>query len=316
MSEPHPEEQLWNLLRGALATRALAIAADLRVPDALAGGPRPVEEVAREVGADPDTLHRVLRALASDGVFAEEEPGVFRNTPASELLGREGWDDFAHLFGGIWHRAAGELGPSGEPTFQPTFGAEFWAWLAAHPADRAAFDSAMVQGVERRVERLAALDWRGDETVVDVGGGNGSLLVELLKRQPGLQGIVFDLPETNRDEASLGDRCTFVAGSFFESVPQGDVYVLSTILHDWDDERAAAILRTIHAAGSFDTRLLIIDSVVPSGNDPNGSKWLDLLMLALFGGRERSEAQWRELLGVAGFEPVLFDERLVEARWR
>jgi hypothetical protein len=316
MSEPHPEEQLWNLLRGALATRALAIAADLRLSDALAGGPRPVDEVAREVGADPDTLHRVLRALASDGVFAEEALGVFRNTPASELLGREGWDDFAHLFGGIWHRAAGELEASGEPTFQPTFGSEFWAWLAAHPADRAAFDNAMVQGVERRVERLTALEWRGDETVVDVGGGNGSLLVELLKRQPGLRGIVFDLPETNRDEASLGDRCTFVAGSFFESVPAGDVYVLATILHDWDDERAAAILRTIRAAGSFDTRLLIIDSVVPSGNDPNGAKWLDLLMLALFGGRERSEAQWRELLAETGFEPVLFDERLIEARWR
>ena len=316
MSEPNPEGQLWDLLRGALATRALAIAADLRVPDTLAGGPRPVEEVAREVGADPDTLHRVLRALASDGVFAEEEPGVFRNTPASELLGREGWGDFAHLFGGIWHRAAGELEPSGEPTFPATFGTDFWAWLAAHPADRAAFDRAMVQGVEGRVERLAALDWRGDETVVDVGGGNGSLLVELLNRRPGLQGIVFDLPETNRDEMSLGDRCTFVAGSFFESVPEGDVYVLSTILHDWDDQRAAAILRTIHAAGSFDTRLVILDSVVPSGNDPGGSKWLDLLMLALFGGRERSEAQWRELLGATGFEPVSIDERLIEARWR
>jgi hypothetical protein len=316
MSEARPEGQLWDVLRGALATRALAIASDLRLPDALTGGPRPVEEVAREVGADPDTLHRVLRALASDGVFAEEEPGVFRNTPTSELLGQEGWGDFAHLFGGIWHRAAGELEPSGEPTFAATFGTDFWAWLAAHPTDRAAFDRAMVQGVDRRVERLAALDWRGDETVVDVGGGNGSLLVELLSRQPGLQGIVFDLPETNRDESSLGDRCTFVAGSFFESVPAGDVYVLSTILHDWDDERAAAILRTIHAAGSFDTRLVIIDSVVPSGNDPNGSKWLDLLMLALFGGRERSEAQWRELLGETGFEPVLFDERLIEARWR
>jgi hypothetical protein len=316
MSEARPEGQLWDLLRGALATRALAIAADLRLPGALTGGPRPVQEVAREIGADPDTLHRLLRALASDGVFAEEEPGVFRNTPSSELLGQEGWGDFAHLFGGIWHRAAGELEASGEPTFPGAFGTDFWAWLAAHPTDRAAFDRAMVQGVDRRVERLAAIDWRGDETVVDVGGGNGSLLVELLRRQPGLQGIVFDLPETNRDEASLGERCTFVPGSFFESVPAGDVYVLSTILHDWDDERAAAILRTIHAAGSFDTRLFILDAVVSSGNDPDGSKWLDLLMLALFGGRERSEAQWRELLGATGFEPVSIDERLIEARWR
>jgi hypothetical protein len=200
--------------------------------------------------------------------------------------------------------------------FPQAFGTDFWTWLSAHPAERATFDRAMVQGVEQRVERLMSLDWRGDETVVDVGGGNGSLLVELLNRQPGLQGIVFDLPETNRDETSLGERCTFVAGSFFESVPAGDVYVLSTTLHNWDDERAAAILRTIYAAGSFDTRLVILDAVVPSGNEPHGAKWSNLMVLALFGGRERSEAQWRELLGATGFEPVLIDERLIEARWR
>jgi DNA-binding Lrp family transcriptional regulator len=316
MSEPNPEGQLWDLMRGALATRALAIAADLRVPDALAGGPRPVAEVAREVGADPDTLHRVLRALASDGVFAEEEPGVFRNTPASELLGRDGWDDLAHFHGGIWHRAAGELQPSGEVTFPQAFGTDFWSWLAAHPTERLAFDRAMVQGVEQRIERLTSLDWHGDETVVDVGGGNGSLLAALLSRKPGLQGIVFDLPETDHDEASLGERCTFVAGSFFESVPLGDVYVLSTVLHNWDDERAAIILRMIHAAGSFDTRLVILDAVVPAGNEPHGAKWSNLMVLALFGARERSEAQWRALLDDTSFEPVRIDERLIEARWR
>jgi hypothetical protein len=316
MSEPNPEGQLWELMRGALATRALAIAADLRVPGALEGGPRPVEEVARGVGADPETLDRVLRALASEGVFAEEEPGVFRNTPASELLGRDGWDDFAHFHGGIWHRAAGELQPSGEPSFPQAFGTDFWTWLAAHPTERATFDRAMGQGVEQRVGRLLSLDWHGDETVVDVGGGNGSLLVELLSRKPGLQGIVFDLPETNRDETNLGERCTFVAGSFFESVPLGDVYVLSTVLHNWDDERAATILRTIHAAGSFDTRVVILDAVVPAGNEPHGAKWSNLMVLALFGARERSEAQWRALLDDAGFEPMRIDERLIEARCR
>jgi hypothetical protein len=315
MSEPSPEEQLWDLLRGALGARALGIAAELRVADALAAGPRPVEEVAKEIGADADTLHRILRALASDGVFAEGDPGVFRNTPASELL-REGWGEFAYHFGGTWHRAAGELDVTGEPSFPRVFGSEFWSWLAAHPAERASFDRAMEQGKERRVERLAELDWRDDETVVDVGGGNGSLLVELLKLQPGLRGIVFDLPETVRDEDSLGDRIEFVEGSFFERVPEGDAYVLSTILHDWDDESAAAILRTIHAAGGADTRLVILDAVVPAGNDPNGAKWLDLLMLALAGGRERSEAQWRALLDSTGFEPVLIEERLIEARWR
>jgi len=316
MSGLAPEERLWDLIRGALGTRALAVVADLRVADALAGGARRIEDVAHEVGADADTLHRLLRALASDGVFAEEEHGTFRNTEASELLRRDGWNDFAHLFGGAWHRTAGELDATGEAPFPRIFRTDFWTWLAAHPAERAAFDHAMEQGKERRVERLAALEWRGDETVVDVGGGNGSLLVALLRHHPGMRGIVFDLPETVRDEASLGDRCTFVRGDFFESVPPGDVHVLSTILHDWDDERAAAILRTIRAAARADGRLVMLETVVPPGNEPHGAKWLDLLMLAFSGGRERDEAQWQALLAGAGFEPVRLEDGLIEARSR
>ena len=221
-------------------------------------GPRPVDELAREVGADPDALHRMLRALASDGVFAEEEPGVFRNTEASEGLRRgTRWHDFAHLFGGVWHRALGELDAAGEPTFERIHGTDFWSWLAEHPDERAAFDRAMSGSWEWKVDRVASAEWRGDELVVDVGGGNGSLLVELLRRRPGLRGIVFDLPETMRDETALGDRIEFVAGSFFERVPPGDVYVLSTILHDWDDERAgrscarsAPLRRTTRACSS------------------------------------------------------------------
>jgi hypothetical protein len=312
MSDPAPEDRLWNLLRGALGTRALGIAADLRVAERLANGPRPIDELAREVGADADALRRLLRALASDGVFAEEAPGVFRNTEASEAL-RDGWDDFARLFGGVWHGVAGALDTSGKPAFPRIHGSDFWAWLADHPDERAAFDRAMEQGWEGRVERLASFEWHGDETVVDVGGGNGSLLVELQRRHPGLRGIVFDLPETNRDEARLGDRIEFVAGSFFDRVPEGDVYVLSTILHDWDDARAAAILRTIRAAARADARLLVIETVMPPGNEPHGAKWLDLLMLALLGGRERDEAQWRALLRDGGFEPVRLQDGLIEA---
>jgi hypothetical protein len=316
MSEPAPEEIVWNLLRGALGTRALAIVAELRVADALDAGALGVEELAEELGADADTLQRLLRALASDGVFTEQEPGVFRNTTAYELLRGDGWRDFAQLFGGVWMRAIEPLDATGEAVFPRVFDADFWSWLAEHADERAAFDRAMEQGKERRAERLAALEWRGDETVVDVGGGNGSLLVGLLNRHPGLRGIVFDLPETVRDEDALGDRCTFVEGSFFERVPAGDVYVLSTILHDWDDEPAAAILRTIRAAAAPGARLVLLEAVVQPGNEPDGAKWLDLLMLALFRGRERDEAQWRALLADGGFEPVRIDERLIEARCR
>jgi O-methyltransferase domain/Dimerisation domain len=318
MTAVSPEQRLWDLLRGALATRALGLVADLRVADALADGPRPADEIAREIGADPDTLHRLLRALASDGVFAETEPGTFANTDASELLvGGAGWGDFAHLFASVWLRTIGELDASGKPPFPELFGTDFWSWLAANPSERAAFDRAMEQGGERRIERLAAVDWRGNETVVDVGGGNGSNLVGLLERRPGLRGIVFDLPETVRDEEALrAAGCSFVAGSFFDSVPEGDAYVLSTILHDWDDNSAAAILRTIRAAAQPGTALYLIESVVQPGNDPDGAKWLDLLMLALFAGRERDEAQWRTLLSGAGWEPVSLEDGLIEARCR
>jgi hypothetical protein len=307
-------EVVWELLRGGLATRALAIAADLRVARALADGPRPVEELAREAGADPDALHRILRALASDGVFEEVEPGIFGNTEASEELLRDGWDDFAHLFGGVWLRAAGELRADGEPTFPRLFGADWWSWVGARPDERGAFDRAMAGGKERSADRLDALEWRGDETVVDVGGGNGSLLRALLDRRPGLRGIVLDLPETARDEATFDERLQFVAGSFFERVPSGDVFVLAGILHDWDDERAGAILRTVRAAAGERARLVLLESVVAAGNEPDGAKWLDLLMLTLSAGRERAEAQWRDLLAATGWEPVSVVSGLIQAR--
>ncbi len=319
MSDHSPDEQVWDLLRGALATKALGTVADLRVADALAGGPRPVTELAEELGAHPDTLHRILRALASDGVFAEDEPGVFRNTDASKLLRTEhpdAWPDFAHLFGGAFYRATESLDArTSHSIFAETFGDDFWTWLAAHPDERAIFDRAMSGGKGRSGERLSALDWHGDETVVDVGGGNGALLHDLLARVPDVRGIVLDLPETVRDE-DLGDRIEFVEGSFFDSVPAGDVYVLSGILHDWDDERAGAILRTIRAGAPAEARLVIVESVIGPGNDPNGAKWLDLLMLVLIDGRERTETEWRTLLEGAGFVVDEIEDGLIRARCR
>jgi hypothetical protein len=313
--ERAPEEILWNLMRGALTARALGIVADLRVANVLADGPHSVDDIAREVGAHSDNLHRFLRALASDGVFAETEPGVFANTPASEQLQRDAWDDFAHLFGTVFHRTAGELNVEGEQTFRRLFGADFWTWLAANPAERAAFDRAMAGGKGWKAERLAQVRWREGETVVDLGGGNGALLVELRRHRPELRGIVFDLPEADRDESGFGDGLEFVAGSFFENVPSGDTYLLSAILHDWEDEQATAILQTIRSCAPPDARVLISETVIARDNEPSGAKWLDLLMLAL-GGRERDETQWRTLLESAGLEPLSIEDGLIQARCR
>ena len=316
MSNRAPESDLWDALRGALVTRALAIVSDLGIAQKLADGPRPVAELAHETGADPDTLNRLLRALASDGIFVEEKPGVFRNTDVSDQLLDDGWAALAHFFGGVWHQAAGLLDASGKAAWPELHDTDFWSWLATHPEERALFDTSMEQGKNQRAERFDRVEWRDGETVVDVGGGNGSLLTALLERQPGLRGIVFDLPETVRDETTFGGRIRFAEGSFFESVPEGDVYLLSTILHDWDDESAAAILRTIRAGAPPHARLVLFEAVVPEGNEPGGGKWLDLLMLALFAGRERNEAQWRELLEANGFEPTSIEHELIQARCR
>lgn len=303
---------LWDFLRGALMTKALAAVVDAGVPKALADGPRPVTEL----DGDPDTLQRLLRALASDGVFRETEPGVFAHTDESRRLLGPGWSEFAHLFGGVFFEATTELdATTARSPFEGRFGTGFWEWLAANPAERATFDAAMAGERDRAAEQIAALEWREDEVVVDVGGGNGALLVELIELRPELRGVVLDLPETVRDEARFGDRIEFVAGSFFESVPEGDAYVLSGILHDWPDEDAARILRTMRAAAPEHARLLVNESVIRPGNDPDGAKWLDLLMLVLAGGRERDEQQWRELFESAGWELAkLHESGLIEAR--
>jgi hypothetical protein len=306
---------VWEGLRGALTTRALGIVAEHGVARALRDGPVSVDDVAARSGADPDVLYRVLRALASDGIFAEVEPRVFAHTEESSLLTEDGWDAFARLFGGSWLLAVAALDASGEASFPGVFGDEFWSWLRSHSEERALFDRAMEQNWQSRIERLDAVGFRGDETVVDVGGGNGSLLRALLERHPEMRGIAFDLPETVRDESSFGERLTFVEGSFFDAVPPGDVHLLSTIIHDWDDERALRILRTVRASAG--ERLVLIEAIVEPGNEPSGAKWLDLLMLVISAGRERTEDEWRALLTESGWEPARFHEQgVIEARPR
>ena len=196
---------------------------------------------------------------------------------------------------------------TGEPAFDAVFGAPWDDYLAADPDASTRFNRFMAGGKDALADVLAAEGWRGDETVVDVGGGNGALMEALLERRPGLRAVVVDLPHvaTEAEEriraAALTERCEVVAGNYFDGVPAGgDVYVLSHILHGWNDERARGVLATVRQAIRNDGRVVIVDGVVAPPNEPAG-KLMDLLMLSV-GGRERTEQEWRELLASGGFE--------------
>ena len=263
MTTRRVEEDLWQLFWGALVTRLLATTADLGIADALADGPRPVGEALARSG--PIRTRCTACSARSRATVCSPRRRRGSETPRLPRA-------CAAERGGTTSRTCSAV--SG--TRRSVAHRRRRAHLRARPRHRllelARRASGRARGVRSRhvrklggkADRVADAGWRGDELVVDVGGGNGALLVELLRRRPGLRGVVFDLPETTRDEAAFGGRIEFVAGSFFERVPPGDVYVLSTILHDWDDDRAGQILRAIRAAAPDEGRLLVVDAVVPA----------------------------------------------------
>src|SRR5262249_28867669 len=264
------------------------------------------------------SLYRLLRALASIGIFAEDPDGRFRLTPLAECLRSDvpgTQRPAALLMGGEHYRSWGEFLYSvrtGRTAFDHAYGMPVFDYLAVHPEQAEVFDAAMtaIHGAETGA-MLAAYDFSGVGTLVDVGGGNGSLLCAVLRQYPSMHGVLFDRGHVverarpNLRAAGVEGRCRAVAGSFFESVPPGgDAYLLRHIIHDWDDEQSLRILRNCRRAVGGQARLLIVESVIPPGNEPSFSKWLDLNMLVVPGGLERTEAEYRDLLQQAGFRLV------------
>ena len=312
-------EQMLVLLGGFVVTQALATVSRLRIAELVHERPRTAEELATAAGADPDALARVLRALASIGVFAHVD-GVVHHTELSELLRSDAQGSVrghVEVFAGLHYRVWGDADRSlrtGEPAFERVFGMPLFDWLATHPEDSDLFNRSMAAGVAARQAALLARDWSDIETVVDVGGGTGAMLTSLLRAEPHLRGVVFDLPhlragaEASIDAAGVGDRCSFEGGSFLDGVPAGaDVYVLSQILHDWSDDDAVSILEVCATAVRRDSLLLLVEVVLGPGDAPDWGKFLDLFMLVLLGGRERSEDDWRRLLDRGGFALVAAD---------
>jgi hypothetical protein len=296
-------------------SQAIHVAAKLGITDLLRDGPGTPAKLARATGTHERSLYRLLRALASVGIFAEDADGRFALTPLAECLRSDlpGSQHAAAVMNGEEHyRAWGDFLYSvrtGQTAFEHVYGKPVFEYLAEHPEPAHIFDAAMtgIHGAETQA-MLAAYDFAPYRTLVDVGGGNGSTLLGVLQRYPPLHGVLFDMPHVvararaNLEAAGVASRCRAVGGSFFEAVPPGgDAYLMRHIIHDWDDEKSLAILRQCRQAMTPAARLLIVESVIPPGNGPFFGKLLDLNMLAIPGGLERTEAEYRELFAAAGF---------------
>ena len=305
----------FDVLWGAIPMQCLFVVAKLGVADQLVDGPRPLVDVATDVGADADALSRIVRALVPLGVFTRPAPGSLALGPIGELLvdDRAGSLRFLAIFWGEEvFRAWGDAlhsARTGKPAFDHVFGEQHWDWLSTRPEKARTFDRATSGGAASRMPPLLARDWSDASTVVDVGGGSGSLLRAVLLQEGHLHGTLFDLPhvvDTARpliDADRLGGRCQIVGGSFFEEIPAGaDIYLLAQILHDWNDEDALRIVRGVREAVPRDGLLFVVELIIPDDDGPHPSKLLDLQMLILLGGRERSLEEWRDLLARGGFE--------------
>lgn len=304
-----------QMFGGSWITQGIWVAAELGIADLLTDGSRTAGELAEKTHTHSNALYRVLRALASVGIFAEDAHGRFSLTPLADLLRTDASASqrpFAIMMGAEFHGAWGELLHSvrtGEPGFEKKFGVPFFQYMTEHPDRHSIYDSAMgAFGKEESKPVLDAYDFAAFHTVVDVGGGSGLFLTAMLNQYPALHGVLFDLPavadraRTTISGAGLSDRCQIVGGDFFSSVPVGgDAYVMQHIIHDWDDNEAIAILRNCREAMNPEGRILVVETVIPPGNEPCFGKWLDLMMLVV-GGCERTEEQYRRLFSEAGLK--------------
>lgn len=312
--------RLFEMATAYYVSNALYAAARLGLADRLNASPRPAAEVAAEVGADPDALQRLLRFLAAAGVVEERAPASFALTPLGEGLRRDVEDSLAAVvlqFASPWQQrswaALEHSVRTGAPAFESVFETSVFSFLAGHPDEAAVFNRSMSFFAGSASAAAAeAYDFSRFRTVADVGGGRGALLAHVLRSNAGLRGILFDLPhvvagvEERFAAEGLGERCQVVAGDFFQSVPSGaDAYVLKSVIHDWDDERSSVILSNCRGAMPDDGTLLLVESVQPDAVEAGaGSRVVtgsDLNMLVHTGGRERTEREFRTLLGNAGF---------------
>jgi hypothetical protein len=329
--DEQPAAALMRLVSGFQVSQAISVAAELRVVDLLGDGPRDADELAVTTGSHPRSLYRLLRALAAVGVFRENADGRFALTPLGDCLRSDatvaplavffGQPDYWQAWGDLRHSVQ-----TGEYAFRHVHGMSPWEYRLRDPEAGAVFDQAMTGRSSAEVDAaLAAYDFGRFGTVVDVGGGQGAFIAGLLARHQGTRGVLFDLAhvvaraEPLLEAAGVADRCRVEAGSIFESIPEGgDVYVLKRVLHDWEDEDAAAILRMCRRVTAADQPLVVIDWVIRRGPEGAAAKLLDLALLVSPGGKVRTRDEWAALFDAAGFRlaniyPTDAGENVIEA---
>jgi len=334
--EAQAVQQLFQIATGFMASAALQAALKLQIPDRVAAGTKAVNELARDARVDEDALYRIMRALASVGIFDERQPRTFDLTPAGRMLqkGQPGFYDMGLWITSPFHfRVYAEMlfsVTTGTPAAEKVAGMPVFEYLA-RPENKelsGIFNNAMT-GFSADVAPAAvdAYDFTGIDVLVDVAGGHGKVLTSILQRYPRMRGILFDLPHVIEGAAPLiaaagvEGRCATMTGDFFKDVPEGSAYIMKHIIHDWDDARARMILRNIRTKllGKANGKLLLLEAVLQPGNAPDLGKLIDLEMLMVPGGRERSESEFRALLASAGFEltrviPTRSPLSIIEAR--
>jgi len=317
--EEPPATALRRLVDGYQVSQAIHVATVLGIADLLADGPRGSDTLAAATGSHPAALYRLLRALAAVGVFREEPGRCFASTPMGDCLRSNApqpvapWAAFALIppqwqaWGALLHSVR-----TGQNAFRHVHGEDVWAYRAHHPEAGATFDRAMTGLTHLGTAAvLAAYDFSRFGTIVDVGGGHGTLLAAVLAQHPTMHGVLFDQTHVVAGAAEVlqamgvAGRCQVVGGSFFEAVPEGgDAYLLKQIVHDWEDREATAILRSCRRAIGRDGRLLVIERELGTANEGAASKFMDLQMLVSAGGRERTRDETAALFADAGFRLV------------
>ncbi|MEM8620048.1 MAG: methyltransferase [Actinomycetota bacterium] len=312
---PPPPAIALQLAGGFIASQAVYAFAKLGIADALSGGPRPADAVATRVGADPDRLRRLLRSLAGFGVVDEVAPDTYQLTEVGQLFCNEPGSlaDMTAMWMETHYEAFAGLPQaltSGRPGFDTVMGEGFWPWIEQRPELAELFSRAMTSmGAQTQSAAVEAFDFTPYQRIVDVGGAHGAFVAAALAQSTSSRGVVFDLPHVVAsaapflDSTGVADRVECVGGDFFDEVPSaGDLYLLSFILHDWSDADCVRILQSVRNALPDHGRLLILENVIPSGNEPHLGKVLDVVMMTILNGAERTQDEYAALLAETGFE--------------